>query len=79
MILMMLVIGQKLTIPIFIAAYLVRWGEYNWRVAIGYAFGSWVFLVGFYDQIMHLFWYPAWISSWLPELLPTWFPQWLFF
>jgi hypothetical protein len=31
-----------------------------------------VILVGFYDQIMHLFWHPAWIQSWLPDLLPTW-------
>jgi putative tricarboxylic transport membrane protein len=79
MILIMLIVGQKLALPIFIATYLVRWGSYNWRIATGYAVGSWVFLVGFYDRIMHLFWYPSWLDSWLPEILPLWFPSWLFF
>ncbi|MAF47686.1 MAG: hypothetical protein CMM10_05450 [Rhodospirillaceae bacterium] len=75
----MLVIGQKLAIPLFIGAYLMRWGGYNWRVAGGYALGGWVLLVGFYDRIMHLFWHPSWLASWLPELLPEWLPEWLFF
>jgi putative tricarboxylic transport membrane protein len=79
MILIMLVIGQKLALPIYIAAYLNRWGNYNWRITLGYAVGGWVFLVGFYDQIMHLFWHPSWLDSWLPELLPDWLPSWLFF
>jgi len=78
MILIMLVVGQKFAIPIFIAAYLIRWGKYNWRLALGYAVAGWVFLVGFYDRIMSLFWYPSWLDSWLPELLPDWLPAWLF-
>ena len=79
MILIMLVIGQKLALPIYIGVYLVRWGNYNWRVALGYAVGGWVLLVGFYDQIMHLFWHQSWIESWLFPLLPDWFPKWLLF
>lgn len=74
----MLVVGQKFALPIFIFAYLIRWGKYNWRLALGCAAGGWVFLVGFYDQIMHLFWYPSWLDGWLPELLPDWLPGWLF-
>ncbi|MBT4589928.1 MAG: tripartite tricarboxylate transporter permease [Rhodospirillaceae bacterium] len=79
MIMIMLVIGQKLALPLFIFTYLIRWGSYNWRVALGYAAGGWLFLVIFYDRIMHLFWYPSWLDSWLPEMLPEWFPPWLFF
>ena len=78
-IIVMPVIGQKLVLPIFIATYLVRWGSYNWRVALGYAAVGWVFLVGFYDQVLHLHWYPSWLDSWLPNILPSWFPYWLFF
>jgi TctA family transporter len=78
MILLMLVIGQKFAIPVFIGTYLMRWGKYSWRLALGYAAGSWVFLVGFYDQVMHLFWYPSWLDGWLPEMLPDWLPAWLF-
>ena len=78
MIMIMLVVGQKFALPIFIFAYLISWGKYSWRLAFGYAAGSWVFLVGFYDRVMHLFWYPSWLDSWLPELLPDWVPGWLF-
>ena len=77
MLIIMLIIGQKLALPLFMALYLIRWGNYNWRTAIGYAAGGWVLLVGFYDRIMHLFWHPAWIYGWLPELLPSWLPAWL--
>ena len=78
MLLVMLVVGQKVALPLFIALYLIRWGDYSWRAAAVYAVGGYVILVGFYDQIMHLFWHPAWIQSWLPDLLPTWLPPWLF-
>ena len=78
-IIVMPVIGQKLVLPIFIATYLIRWGSYNWRVALGYAAVGWVFLVGFYDRVLHLHWYPSWLDSWLPDNLPSWFAYWLFF
>jgi len=78
MILIMLVVGQKLALPLFVFAYLIRWGKYSRRLALGYAAGGWVFLVGFYDRIMHLFWYPSWLDGWLPESLPDWLPAWLF-
>ncbi|NQV55669.1 MAG: tripartite tricarboxylate transporter permease [Rhodospirillales bacterium] len=78
MLLGMLLIGQKIVLPLFIFVYLMRWGGYGWRVAFGYAAGGWVLLVVFYDRVMSLFWYPSWLSDWLPDLLPTWLPAWLF-
>lgn len=78
MVLIMLVIGQKLALPVFIVAYLRRWGGYGWKVSLAYGFGGWVVLVGFYDKVMNLFWHPAWINGWLPDLLPSWLPSWLF-
>lgn len=78
MILVMLVVGQKFALPLFIFAYLIRWGGYNWRLAAGYAAGGWLMIVGFYDRILDLLWYPSWLSTWLPELLPDWLPPWLF-
>ncbi len=77
MIIMMLVIGQKLVIPAFIVIYLIRWGKYSWRIAIGYAIGGWALLVVFYDQILHLFWYQSLLATWLPSILPEWIPRWL--
>lgn len=79
MVLVMMIIGQKLAIPLFVVIYLFRWGKFNWRISIGYAIGSWVLLIAFYDRVMHLAWHPSWLDGWLPELLPTWIPSWLFF
>ncbi len=76
-VLVTLALGQKIALPLFVGIYLWRWGEYGWRMSVGYAVGGWVFMVGFYDQILGLFWHPAWLSDWLPELLPDWFPVWL--
>ena len=78
MILVMLVVGQKFALPLFVFFYLLRWGKYNWRLAAGYAVGGWAMIVGFYDRALDLVWYPSWLSTWLPELLPAWIKPWLF-
>ena len=78
MIIAMLIVGQKFALPLFIFAYLIRWGSYKWRIALGYATGGWLMMVLFYDRILDLLWYPSWLSTWLPELLPDWIPPWLF-
>jgi len=72
-----MLVGQKIAIPIYMFAYLIRWGGYGWRPALLYAVGGWIMLIGFYDQVMNLFWHPSWLSDWLPESLPDWFPVWL--
>ena len=74
-----LLFGQKIAMPIYMAVYLIRWGKYSPKIAIGYALGGYVVLVAFYDRVMHLFWHPSWLNSWAPELLPEWLPHWLFF
>ncbi|MDP6175761.1 MAG: tripartite tricarboxylate transporter permease, partial [Rhodospirillales bacterium] len=73
-----LVVGQKIALPLFVAAYLFRWGGYGRRVALGYAFGAWVFMVGFYDQTMHLFWHQSLLAGVWPSIFPEWIPNWLF-
>ena len=54
-----LFVGQMIALVLFIALYLWRWGGYGWRVSLGYAAGGWLFLYGFYDQVMHIFWHPS--------------------
>lgn len=76
-VLLTMALGQKIALPIFIAAYLVLWGRYRWRLSVCYGLGGWAVLVVFYDRIVHLFWHPSWLSDWLPELLPNWLPAWL--
>ena len=72
-----LVLGQKIVLPIFIGMYLWRWGGYGWRVSVGYAVGGWVFIVGFYDLTLHVFFHPFWLADWFTALMPRWFPAWL--
>jgi putative tricarboxylic transport membrane protein len=50
-------VGQFIALPLFIAAYLWRWGGYGWPVCLGYAAAGWVILFGFYDQVMHIMWH----------------------
>lgn len=54
-----MVIGQLITLPLFVVLYLWRWGQYNWKICFSYAFVAWAFIYGFYDQIMNLAFYPA--------------------
>ena len=75
MLIIMPVIGQKLVLPLFIFVYLIRWGRYDWRAAAGYAFVGWLALVGFYDRIIQLQWYPSWLHYQLPDT--SWLPRWL--
>ena len=61
LILATLVVGQQIALCLFIAIYLWRWGNYGWRVSIGYAVAGWLILYGFYDQVMHILWHPSWL------------------
>jgi hypothetical protein len=74
-----LLIGQKIFMPIYMAIYLIRRGQYRPKLAVGYAFGGYLVLVAFYDRAMHLLWHPSWFDSWASELLSDWLPRWLFF
>ena len=79
MLVLTLLIGQKLSIPLFIGVYLLRWGGYSWRVASLYALGAWVVLVGFYDRVMNLLFHPSELAVALQGSLPSGFPDWLIF
>ncbi len=50
-------VGQFIALALFIAMYLWRWGDYGWRVSLGYAAAGWAVLFGFYDQVMHIMWH----------------------
>ena len=59
MLLLSFVVGQLVAISLFIAVYLWRWGDYGWRMSLGYAACGGLFLYGFYDRIMHILWQPS--------------------
>lgn len=51
--------GQLVALPLFVAAYLVAWGGYGWRVACLYGAIVLVVLWAFYGQLMGLLFYPS--------------------
>jgi putative tricarboxylic transport membrane protein len=79
MLLLMPVVGQKIVLPLFMMVYLIRWGNFSWRLSVIYALAAWLFMVVFYGHVMHLFWYPSWLGDLLSGSLPAWLPAWLFF
>jgi hypothetical protein len=78
LILMTLLIGQKLSLALFVGIYLWRWGGYSVRFSAIYAIGAWVFIVGFYDQIMNLLFHRSLLQSWIYPMLPDWLPSYIF-
>lgn len=55
--------GQIVALLAFIAIYLWRWGGYGWKISLGYAAICFLFLYGFYDQIMNVLWHPSLLSD----------------
>jgi len=49
--------GQMIALSLFICVYLLRWGEYSWKVAVTYAAVGLLFLYAFYDRVMNVFWH----------------------
>ena len=70
MALIMLVIGQKLAIPLFIYLYLRLWARYAIWIGAIYAFVGWLFLIILYDRIIHLNFHIPMFNDWLIKLTP---------
>ena len=70
-------VGQKLALPLFVAAYLQWWSDFGWRTIVIYALATWAVLIIFYDKVLHVFWYPSAVSLWLSDALLSWLPVWL--
>ena len=79
LIVLTLLVGQKIAIPVFVAAYLLRWGRYPATTAAAYAAAAWVLIVAFYDQVMGLLFHPSYLQLAVQQRLPNGFPDWLIF
>ena len=75
---LMLLAGQKIALPVFVAVYLRRWGGFGWRAVAIYTVAVWAVLVIFYDRTLNIFWHASWLAGWLKAQLPDWVPAWLF-
>ena len=72
-----MVIGIKLAIPLYVLVYLLTWGKVRPGPALLYTLGCWAVLIGFYDRALHQAWYPSLLYDWLGGTFPDWFPEWL--
>jgi TctA family transporter len=77
LLIVMLLIGMKFAIPLYVLVFLLSWGKVKWRYALIYAGVCYAFLVGFYDQVLHTSWYPSMLFDLLAGRLPDWLPEWL--
>ena len=74
-----ILVGQKITIPVLVAAYLLRWGKYSATTAAAYVIAAWVLIVAFCDQVMGLLFHPSYLQLAVQQRLPNGFPDWLIF
>lgn len=77
MVLLTLVVGQKIALPLMMAVYLWRWGNYKPWFALSYAFIGWAIIVGFYDYVMGLSFYTSWLGLQLQSIAPFEWLRWL--
>ena len=79
MIVLMLIVGQKLALPIFIYIYLVWWGKKSQVLSLTYALVGWGLLVFFYDRIINLVFHVPLLQEPLEQMTPSGFPIWVLF
>ena len=78
MILIMLLIGQKIAIPVFVLLYLLVWAKRPLTVSIGYTISAWCFIVFFYDRIIHMQFPQPLLDNTIESILPSFIPTWVF-
>ena len=68
-----MLVGQKIALPVFVAIYLVRWGNYSKRIALAYAACVWAVMVFFYGQVMSILFHPSWLATTTRGVFPSGF------
>ena len=57
-------LGQHVALPAFIALYLLVWGGYSWKLALGYAAAGLGLMIMLFDYLSPTLWYPALLLRW---------------
>ena len=73
----MLIAGIKIAIPLYVLVFQMVWGKVGWIPATIYAVVCYLFLVGFYDQVLHTSWHPSLLYDLINDRIPDWLPEWL--
>ena len=69
LILVTLLLGMKLALPLTMITYLRFRGSRSWRFSVAYGLIGWLIIVGFYDRILGLTFYPSWLSQNLQPII----------
>jgi hypothetical protein len=75
---MTLLAGQKIALPLMMLVFLRRWGGFPWRYSLAYGVAGWLVIVGFYDHVLGLTFYPSWLGLVLQGTIPGDWMRWLF-
>ena len=51
--------GQLVALPLFVAGYLLIWGNYKWTTVAIYSSAALLIVWGFYGQLMRLLFHPS--------------------
>jgi len=52
-----IVIGQEITLMLFVLSYLLLQARVSWQVWVPYIFGAALVIFGLYDRLVHVYWY----------------------
>ncbi len=74
LILLTILLGMKLALPLTLLVYLRYWGGFSLRFSLGYGLIGWLVIVGFYDRILGLTFYPSWLGQTLQPFVTN---EWL--
>ena len=72
-----LILGQKIMIPVFVFVLLRIWGKYPLKMSVAYAFCSWAVLIILYDRILQIFWHQSLFAEWIIDTFGKQWPYWL--
>jgi len=78
LILVTTVLGMKIALPLLLTLYLRFWGQRSIRLSLSYGIAAWIVIVGFYDHILNLTFYPSWLGMQLQSEVPGEWLRWLF-
>jgi len=78
LILVTLLVGMKVALPLMLVMFLRYWGGLSLKLSLGYGLVGWLVIVGFYDQILGLTFYPSWLGLQLQSVIPGEWVRWLF-
>ncbi len=62
---LILLLGFKVAVPLFVLLYLRLQGREGWVLSLAFAFGLWAFFYGLFDYLLHLPFPAGWIQTWI--------------